>query len=89
MNARKAVELGFADEVLYEKGDETEDKPREVSVAFSQKMAANRVLVKIRGKPLRDEEKGEKEEKETAKTNFYSKYHEILFELSENKVLRQ
>jgi ATP-dependent Clp protease protease subunit len=96
MNARKAIELGFADEVLYEKEnereyerkvlrkrngeegekdeyekeeyekDKKENKPREFSVSFSQKIAANRALAKIRGKPLKQELK-EKEKKEELK----------------------
>jgi ATP-dependent Clp protease protease subunit len=79
MNARKAIELGFADGVLYErnanevlyekeneKKDEKKNEPSETSVAFSQKVAANRTLAKIRGKPLKQELK-EKEEKEELK----------------------
>jgi ATP-dependent Clp protease protease subunit len=67
INAVKAVELGFADEILYEK----ENEHCEASITFSQKIATNMVLAKIRGKPLEVEDK---------KLD-YSKYHEILNKL--------
>jgi ATP-dependent Clp protease protease subunit len=89
INARKAVELGFADGVLYErnanevlcekeneKKDEKKNEASETSVAFSQKIAANRALAKIKGKPLKEDK-----EKEVN----YRKYHEILKNLKETK----
>jgi ATP-dependent Clp protease protease subunit len=74
INAVRAVELGFADKVLYEK----EDVPSEFSVSFSQKMAANQVYAKIRGEPFKEEKK------ETVKTSA-GKYKEILKKLREKK----
>jgi ATP-dependent Clp protease protease subunit len=105
MNARKAVELGFADEVLYEredkkevlyerndekdKEDEKENKPREVSVAFIQKMATNRGLAKIRGKPLKKEanenEKKIKNENEKKKEKMKEANEEEKEEMKEEK----
>jgi ATP-dependent Clp protease protease subunit len=72
INAVKAVELGFADEVLYEN---EEAEKREFSVKFSQKLMANQILAKIRGKPPKEENKGKNEVKIVLD---YSKYHEIL-----------
>jgi ATP-dependent Clp protease protease subunit len=48
VSATEAVRLGLADEILFE---DEELVKQETAVAFSQKVAANQVLARIRGKP--------------------------------------
>ncbi|MDR1240279.1 MAG: Clp protease ClpP [Oscillospiraceae bacterium] len=102
VSAAEAVRLGLADEILFEneeflkedrlrkdysKKDHSKEDFLKAAVAFSQKMAINQVLARIRGKPLEEEkekkenkEEKEMKEKEAAKTD-YGKYKEILNKL--------
>ncbi|MDR1240256.1 MAG: Clp protease ClpP [Oscillospiraceae bacterium] len=103
VSAAEAVRLGLADEILFENEEFLKEdhlkkdnlrikenylkKEVAAAVAFSQKMAINHVLARIRGKPLKEEKKKnekkedkEEKEKEAAKTN-YSKYKEMLSKL--------
>jgi ATP-dependent Clp protease protease subunit len=64
INATEALKLGFIDKIMY-----ASYEPHDSRVAFSQKMATNRVLAKIRGKPK-------------IETLDYNKYYEILNNLN-------
>lgn len=55
-NAKKAVELGFADKVLFDRGEEDKSKPEENelqmgAVMFSRKAVTNSLLSKLIPKP--------------------------------------
>ena len=44
MNAKKAVELGFADEVLYEEGEEASDEEADEPVEISAQIYSSRIM---------------------------------------------
>jgi ATP-dependent Clp protease protease subunit len=71
LDAKSAVNLGFADGILWWEDDKNESE-EEIPAVFSQKMVMNSIMAKISVKPLKEVRK------ETKANLNYGKYHEIL-----------